>query len=260
MRTPDLFDLSGRVALVTGGGRGLGRYIAMGLAEAGADVVLASRDLERCQATAAEIEALGGRALPLALDLAREEQVESALERALEAMGRLDVLVNNAAATWGAPVLDFPDRGWDKVFSVNVRGTWQLSQRIARQMREIGGGSIVNVASIAALRGVSDAKEPSIAYSASKGALISLTRDLAVKLAPDHIRVNCISPGAFDTDMFAWVRDDPARLADFEGQVPMARPGGEDDIKGVVVFLASAASAYVTGANLVVDGGYSIVG
>ena len=123
MRTPDLFDLSGRVALVTGGGRGLGRYIAMGLAEAGADVVLASRDLERCQATAAEIEALGGRALPLALDLAREEQVESALERALEAMGRLDVLVNNAAATWGAPVLDFPDRGWDKVFSVNVRGT-----------------------------------------------------------------------------------------------------------------------------------------
>ena len=115
MRTPDLFDLSGRVALVTGGGRGLGRYIAMGLAEAGADVVLASRDLERCQATAAEIEALGGRALPLALDLAREEQVESALERALEAMGRLDVLVNNAAVSRRGPLLELDEEGWDQL-------------------------------------------------------------------------------------------------------------------------------------------------
>ena len=258
MHTPELFDLSGRVALVTGGGRGLGRHIATGLAEAGADLVLAARDLARCEQAAGELEALGARALPLALDLAREEQVEEAAARALEVMGRVDVLVNNAAATWGAPALEFPDRGWDKVFSVNVRGAWQLSQRIARQMREIGGGSIVNIASIAALRGVSDEKEPSIAYSASKGAVISLTRDLAIKLAPHHIRVNCISPGAFDTDMFGWVRDDPERLADFKRQVPMARPGAADDIKGVVVFLASAASAYVTGANLVVDGGWLV--
>jgi len=258
VHTPELFDLSGRVALVTGGGRGLGRHIATGLAEAGADLVLAARDLARCEQAAGELEALGARALPLALDLAREEQVEEAAARALEVMGRVDVLVNNAAATWGAPALEFPDRGWDKVFSVNVRGAWQLSQRIARQMREIGGGSIVNIASIAALRGVSDEKEPSIAYSASKGAVISLTRDLAIKLAPHHIRVNCISPGAFDTDMFGWVRDDPERLADFKRQVPMARPGAADDIKGVVVFLASAASAYVTGANLVVDGGWLV--
>jgi len=258
VHTPELFDLSGRVALVTGGGRGLGRHIATGLAEAGADLVLAARDLARCEQAAGELEALGARALPLALDLAREEQVEEAAARALEVMGRVDVLVNNAAATWGAPALEFPDRGWDKVFSVNVRGAWQLSQRIARQMREIGGGSIGNIASIAALRGVSDEKEPSIAYSASKGAVISLTRDLAIKLAPHHIRVNCISPGAFDTDMFGWVRDDPERLADFKRQVPMARPGAADDIKGVVVFLASAASAYVTGANLVVDGGWLV--
>lgn len=258
MHTPELFDLSGRVALVTGGGRGLGRDIATGLAEAGADVVLAARDLERCEQAAAELEALGARALPLALDLAREEQVEAVAVRALEVMGRVDVLVNNAAATWGAPALEFPDRGWDKVFSVNVRGAWQLTQRIARHMREIGGGSIVNIASIAALRGVSDEKEPSIAYSASKGAVISLTRDLAIKLAPHHIRVNCISPGAFETDMFAWVRDDPERLANFQRQVPMARAGGADDIKGVVVFLASAASAYVTGANLIVDGGWLV--
>lgn len=258
MRTPELFDLSGRVALVTGGGRGLGRHIATGLAEAGADVVLAARDFARCEQAAGELEALGVRALPLALDLAREEQVEAAAARALEVMGRVDVLVNNAAATWGAPALEFPDRGWDKVFSVNVRGAWQLSQRVARQMREIGGGSIVNIASISALRGVSDEREPSIAYSASKGALISLTRDLAIKLAPHHIRVNCISPGAFDTEMFDWVRDDPARMADFRRQVPMARPGGEDDIKGVVVFLASVASAYVTGANLIVDGGWLV--
>jgi len=258
VRTPELFDLSGRVALVTGGGRGLGRQIATGLAEAGADVILAARDLERCEQAASELEGLGVRALPLQLDLSREEQVEAAVSRSLEVMGRVDVLINNAAATWGAPALEFPDRGWDKVFSVNVRGAWQLSQRVARQMRERGGGSIVNIASIAALRGVSDEREPSIAYSASKGALISLTRDLAIKLAPHHIRVNCVSPGAFDTDMFGWVREDPARMAEFERQVPMARPGGEDDIKGVVVFLASSASAYMTGANLVVDGGWLV--
>nr|MDJ0789858.1 SDR family oxidoreductase [Myxococcota bacterium] len=145
--------------------------------------------------------------------------------------------------------------GWDKVFAVNVRGTWRLTQALARHMRDAGGGSIVNVASISAFRGADDASQPVVAYNASKGALASLTRDLAVKLAPHGIRVNGIAPGPFLTDMMNHVRHDPEALAAFEAGIPLGRSGGEDDIKGAAVFLASAAAAFVTGHMLVVDGG-----
>lgn len=249
--------LAGRRALVTGGGRGIGRHLALGLAEAGADVVVASRKLANCEETARAIEKLGRRAWAIRADVGKPEDVEALAERVLSEVPRLHVLVNNAAATWGAPTLDYPLEGWDKVFAVNVRGLWLLSQRIARHMRDAGGGSIVHVSSVSGVRGAEENAMPAIAYNASKGAVHTLTKDMAVKLAPHKIRVNAIAPGPFDTDMMTYIHTDEGRQKNLLRQVPQRRWGGEDDVKGAVVFLASDASAYVTGHTLVVDGGMS---
>jgi len=254
----DLFDLGGRRALVTGGGRGIGRHIALGLAEAGAEVLVASRKLENCEQTVREIESRGGRARALAADIGRPADVEALADTALGG-GGLDVLVNNAALAWAAPTLEYPEAAWDKVFAVNVRGLFQLTRRVASAMRDAGGGSIIHVGSISAWLGAPDEEQPVVAYNASKGAVLALTRDLAVKLAPHGIRVNCIAPGPFLTDMLNHISHDPQKLARYEQHVPLRRTGGEADIKGVAVFLASDASAFVTGATLVVDGGVSCV-
>jgi gluconate 5-dehydrogenase len=250
-----LFDLTGRAALVTGGGRGIGRHIALGLAEAGADVFVASRTLASCEETARRVEGLGRRGIALQADLSKPAEVESLAERVLAATPRLQILVNNAAMVWGAPTLEYPLEGWDRVFDLNVRGLWLLSQRIARHMRDAGGGSIIHVSSISGFRGASEEGMPAIAYNASKGAVITLTRDMAAKLARHGIRVNGIAPGAFDTDMMDHLRAHPARLERYLATIPLRRAGGEDDVKGAAVFLASDASAFVTGHTLVVDGG-----
>jgi len=255
VRVQQLFDLSGRTALVTGGGRGIGRHLALGLAEAGADVVVASRKIASCEETAAAVRALGRRGEALACDLAQPEEIERLAERVLASVPRLDVLVNNAGVVWGAPTLDYPLEGWDKVFAVNVRGLWLLSQRIARHMRDAGGGAIVHVSSISGMRGDFERDQPAIAYNASKGAVITLTKDMAVKLAPYGIRVNGIAPGPFLTDMMRHLTKDEATLRAFHARVPLGRSGVEDDVKGAVVFLASDAAAFVTGHTLVVDGG-----
>ncbi len=258
MRVPQLFDLSGRSALVTGGGRGSGRHIALGLAEAGADVVVASRKREACEEVAKAIEGLGRRGLALELDLRRPDSIEALAERVLAGTGRLHVLVNNAGFAWGEPLLEHSLEGFDRVFETNVRGPFLLTQRVARHMKERGGGSILNVSSISAYRGAPDADEPSVAYAASKGALNTLTKDMAVKLAPFGIRVNAIAPGPFSTDMMNHIRHDERRLREFEARIPLGRCGGEDDIKGAAVFLASDAGAFVTGQTLIVDGGWLV--
>ena len=258
MRVDHLFDLSGRVALVTGGGRGLGRHIALGLAEAGADVVVASRKLENCRETVTLIEERGRKGFALAVDLARGDEAAALADRAIEAAGRVDILVNNAGVIWGAPTLEFPLEGWDRVFDVNVRSLWILSQSVARHMAEGGGGSILHISSISGFRGSLEEKEPAISYTASKGAVNALTLDMAVKLAPHGIRVNAIAPGAFDTDMMDYVRTDPEALERFLDQIPLKRAGGEDDVKGAAVFLVSDAAAYVTGHILMVDGGWLV--
>ena len=259
MHVRELFDLSGRSALVTGGGRGLGRFIAEGLAEAGAHVFVASRKRASCERAAAEITAHGGRATALEVDVAKPESVDALVAEVLARTPRLHVLVNNAGFAWAAPFFDFPLDGWDRTFAVDVRGVFWLSRQVARHMRDAGGGSIVNVSSLSAYFGATDEEQPVVAYMASKGAVEGLTRAMAVKLAPYGIRVNSLAPGPFDTDMLDHVKKDPATLAKHNAQVPLGRPGGADDVKGAALFLASDASSFVTGATLRVDGGISAV-
>jgi len=255
MHVRELLDLSGRTALVTGGGRGIGRHLALGLAEAGADVAVASRKLPNLEETVRLVEKAGRRAWALEADLAKPEAIDALLEQLYSEVPKLDVLVANSGFAWGQPVLDHSLAGWDKVYDLNVRGTFYLCQQVALRMREAGGGTLILVSSISGLRGARDEEQPSVAYNSSKGALITLTKDLAVKLAPFGIRVNGIAPGSFVTEMMDHMLGDPERYAEFRRRIPLDRPGEEDDIKGAVVFLASDASRYVTGHTLVVDGG-----
>jgi gluconate 5-dehydrogenase len=253
----DLFDLSGRVAIVTGGGSGIGRQMAQGLAELGADLVLCARKPERCEAAAEELRAeLGVRAVGLRCDVRDPGQVEEVVRRAREELGRVDVLVNNAGTTWGAPPEEMPLEGWQKVVDVNLTGAFLCAQAVGRALIEQGdGGRIVNIASVAGLGGAPAEVMNTIVYHATKGGLIAFTRDLAWKWARHGITVNAIAPGWFPSDMSRYVLD--RQEGSFVRSIPLGRFGGPDDLKGAVGYLASAASAYVTGQVLVVDGGQS---
>jgi gluconate 5-dehydrogenase len=256
MRVQELFDLTGKVAIVTGGGSGLGRQMANALAEAGADLVLCARKVERCEETAAEVEKLGRRALALPCDIRDATQVDDVVRSAVAELGRIDILVNNAGTSWGAAPEDVPREGWQKVMDVNLTGTFLFAQQAGRVMIEQGnGGKIVNVASVAAFRGAPQAAMNAIAYNASKGGVVALTIDLAVKWARHGINVNAIAPGWFPTEMSGSTIE--AGRDAFLRRIPLGRFGGEDDLKGTVVFLASAASDYVTGQTILVDGGQS---
>ena len=254
-RPSELFDLAGKVAIVTGGGSGIGRQMAQALAEAGADVAICARKPERCEQAAAELRALGVRSIGLRCDVRDREEVGQAVARVRADLGRIDVLVNNAGASWGAPPEDYPLEGWQKVIDVNLTGVFLVSQAAGRVMIEEGGGSIVNIASVAALGGAPPELMNAIGYNAAKGGVVSFTRDLATKWAAHGIRVNAIAPGWFPTDMNRVLLD--ARGDAYLEHIPLRRFGGPDDLKGAVVFLASAASSYVTGHTLVVDGGQS---
>jgi NAD(P)-dependent dehydrogenase (short-subunit alcohol dehydrogenase family) len=250
-----LFDLTGKRAIVTGGGKGIGRQMADGLAQAGADIVLCARNAERCEQTAAELQELGVKTLGLGCDVRDPEQVQAVVARAVADFGGVDVLVNNAGTVWGATPEDMPLEGWQKVVDVNLTGVFLFSQAAGRAMIDRGGGSIVNIASVAGLHGAPPEFVQTVVYHATKGGVISFTRDLAWKWAQHGIRVNAIAPGWFPSDMSKFVLD----LAGEElvRRVPLRRFGGPNDLKGPVVFLASDASAYVTGHTLVVDGGQS---
>ena len=255
MRVHELFDLRGRAAIVTGGGSGIGRQMAGALAELGADLVLCARKVERCEEAAAELAGSGVRTLALRCDVRNPEDVAAVVRRTVEELGSLDVLVNNAGTSWGAPAEDTPLEGWQKVLDVNLTGVFLFSRAAGRVMIERGGGSIVNIASVAALRGSPPGAMDAIAYNASKGGVVSFTRDLAHKWARHGIRVNAIAPGWFPTEMSRVLLE---RHGDrFLESIPLRRFGGPDDLKGAIAFLASPASAYVTGQTLVVDGGQS---
>ncbi|MBW6486310.1 MAG: glucose 1-dehydrogenase [Syntrophobacterales bacterium] len=258
MRLNDLFSLRGKVALITGGGRGIGKFIATGFAEAGADLILVSRKMKNLEATAKALsEEFGVRAIPLACDVGSPDDIEAMLKKSQELFPRIDVLVNNAGASWGAPTLDFPLEQWDRLFAVNVRGVWIITQKVAQLMKEQGGGNIINISSVMGFRGSEELVHPAVPYNSTKAAINLLTMNLAVKLAPYHIRVNAIAPGFFRTDMMAYIEKPEFKAAhDLTlAAIPLGRIGDIDDMKGLAVFLASNASAYMTGQILINDGG-----
>jgi NAD(P)-dependent dehydrogenase (short-subunit alcohol dehydrogenase family) len=250
----DLFRLSGKTAVVTGGGRGLGQYMAEALSDAGANVVLCSRKLEALEEVKAEIEGRGGKALALECDVTDPDDVDRVVKETEEAFSAIDVLVNNSGATWGAPAEEMPLEKFDLVVRVNVRGTFLMSQAVGRRMIERGeGGRIVNISSVAGLVGGDPEYMQTIGYNSSKGAVISMTRSLATSWARHGINVNAIAPGWFPTKMSGGL------IENFEEKmledIPLGRFGEPEDIKGAVLFLASPAAAYVTGQTIVVDGG-----
>jgi len=250
-----LFDLTGRTALVTGGGRGIGRMAAQGLLEAGARVIIASRKLSDCEETAAELAHLG-TIEPLSADLSTHEGCRQLAAAVVERVDALDVLVNNAGAVWGAPFEEFPVSGWDKIVDLNLKAPFYLTQELIGLLRKAGTpeapARVINIGSIDGLRVPA---LPNFSYSAAKAGLHHLTRVLAVELGPD-ITVNAIAPGPFASKMMAATLE--AEQETFERVAPLRRIGHDDDIAGAVVYLSAPAAAFVTGAVLPVDGGLSI--
>ncbi len=253
----NLFDLSGKVALVTGGSRGLGREMAEGLAEAGASLMLVARREPWLTNTVTEMRAAGLACEGMACDVADPAQVDAAVRRTLEVYGGLHILVNNAGVAWGAPAEEMPLDKWQMVLDINLTGAFLFAQRAGRIMLARGDGAIINVASVAGLVGTEPASPSTIGYTASKGGLISMTRELAARWGPRGIRVNAIAPGYFPSRMTEKVL--PLVEKAYCEHTPLGRIGQPGELKGVVVFLASAASAYITGQTIVVDGGATIV-
>ncbi len=260
MGTPiqQLFDLSGRTALVTGGSRGLGLQIAEALGEAGARIMLSSRKAADLEEAVAQLSQRGIDARWIAADAARPDDARRVCRETLERMGPIDILVNNAGAAWGAPAEDMPIEAWDKVMNLNIRSLFVFSQAVAKlSMIPRRQGRIINIASIAGLAGNPPGLE-TLAYNTSKGAVISFTRALAAEWGEHGINVNAIAPGFFPSKMTQ------ATLAQFGAEsmaakAPLRRLGDDDDLKGAALLLASAAGKHITGQTLVIDGGVSSV-
>jgi NAD(P)-dependent dehydrogenase (short-subunit alcohol dehydrogenase family) len=256
MRVQELFDLSGQVAVVTGGGDGLGRVFATALGEAGADVVICSRKIEKCEAAAHEIEKLGVRSLAVQCDIVRENDVENVVRETMKKFQRIDILVNNAGRTWGENPEDFTMEDWQKVIDLNINGTFRITQKVGHEMIKKKRGKIINISSYAGLRGTDPEYLNAIPYNTSKGGIIAFTRDLATKWAKYNIHVYCIAPGWFQTKMTKWVYEN--RRENIFSRSLIKRFGVDDDFKGVIVFLASRASDFMTGQILSVDGGLTV--
>ena len=250
----DSFKLDGKVAVVTGGRTGIGASLARALADVGAQVVIGARDLRGCESEAAAIEAAGGRSVALELDVTDRASIEALVATVSDRFGAIDILVNNAGVCHHREAVDVPDDEWHHVFDVNVHGLWYCSQIVGRRMVERRSGVIINVGSMSAM--IVNRPQFQPAYNASKAAVHHLTRSLAAEWAPFNVRVNAIAPGYIATAMSPV--DDPKFKRYWIEDTPMLRPGRPDELGPTVVYLASDASSFMTGAVVVADGGYSL--
>ena len=251
MNVMELFRLDGKVAIVTGGSRGLGFWMAEALAESGANVVLCARKLEPCEEAAKAIREIGARSLAVGCDVADPDAVKALVERTISEFGRVDILINNAGFIWEEPPEKVSLDTWNKTLAINVTGTFLCSQEAGKHMIKQGQGKIINIASISGLASVDPELSNTVPYSAAKGAIVALTRDLARKWCQYNITVNAIAPGYFATKMSKYLAEH--RQPQLMSAIRMKRLGTKDEIRGVAVFLASAASNYITGQILAVE-------
>ena len=256
MHINQMFRLDGKVAIVTGGGRGLGLELAEGLAEAGAAVVITGRRQNYLDEGAATLKAAGLQVLTVAADVSDPEDVRRVVEATVATHGGIDILVNNAGVGWGAPSLEYPLDKWHLVMNTNLTGAWLMCQAVAPVMIKRGGGRIINVSSVLGQVGIDTAIQDSVPYHASKAGLDGLTRELAVVWAQHGILINSIAPGYFRTRMTAHQFSQAEEQ--MKGLSPLLRTGEPGELKGAVVFLASAASSFITGQTLNIDGGTTI--
>src|SRR6266446_5212620 len=258
MSVLDTFRLDGKVALVTGGSRGLGLQIAEALGEAGASVAITARREPGLHEALQRLTDKGITAISAVCDISKNDQVEAAVKQVLDQLEHIDILVNNAGATWGAAFKDIPFEAWDRVIRVNVDGTYFVSRAVGLHMIERGqGGRIINIASVAGLRGSDPSVMPTLPYNTSKGAVVNFTRALAATLAEHNITVNCICPGFFPTRMTAATLERSGER--IVAGTPLRRVGNQEDLKGIAVLFASAASSFITGQVIAVDGGATAI-
>jgi len=255
MSLAKLQDLTGRVAVVTGGSRGLGLQMAEVLGELGAKVAITARKHDELEAAAAHLKSLGIEALPLVCDMGDLATIPAMIEQVIASLGPIDILVNNAGTSWGAPTIEHSLDGWNKVITLNVTAIFVASQEVGRRcMLPRRRGKVINIASIQGLTGSYPEGVPTLAYNTSKGAVVNLTRTLANEWAPFGINVNAIAPGYFPTKMTAQLDTDST-----SEMAPMKRGGGPEDLKGVTALFASDACAFITGQTLAVDGGLTAI-
>lgn len=248
----NLFSLEDKVAIVTGASRGIGRAIALGFAEAGADVAIAARTQSDLETLAKEIDAAGRRALVIPTDVKKRDDIQSMVERTVGELGKLDILVNNAGGSnFMAPILGLRPDGWSKILALNLDSVFHATQLGAQAMVSSGGGSIIQVSSVAGIQGAQGLSF----YSAAKGGVRLMTQAVAKELGESGIRVNVIAPGWIDTPLNEWMTKDENTLKMAESMIPMGRIGKAEEIVGAAIFLASDASSFVTGTTIVVDGG-----
>ncbi len=249
----NLFDLSGRVAIITGASRGLGQYFSRALARAGADLVITSRNIDSLEPFRAEIESLGREALPVELDVRLYESIQKAVEAAVKHYGKIDILVNNAGCNVRKPSVDITWEDWNLVLDTNIRGTFFVAQAVAKKMIPRKYGRIINIGSVTSVFGYA-ALAP---YCASRGGVKQLTMSLADDWGVHGITVNCLAPGWFKTAQNAMMYENKEWVEYLCDRIPLKRPGLPNDLDGAIVFLASEASRYVTGQTILVDGGIS---